>query len=417
VGVTLVPGQPLEVGWEDCAACGQLDWELTLLRGTSSACAVLLPPQVSGGQRGGALVFDWETRQLQLVHSTDWGVLEAAAGVPLPAVPHKLLLDQADQSTDSLEAALTAVDQQVDHQPQQPVLPVEQLTLSAAAEARDAVSANTTSSTSQGPAPASEQQGQQQQLPKRCGGVLRASGGLCPSLPPPQQRLSLRLLLDGSLVEVFTAEGEALASRVYRHAVLPETVPPEAVPQVPAAPQGTTPTPSTTGSTNSSNNAKVGGFWVGSFGGSAQLAACSMWHMESCWEEEGGDLLQQLPVAGSVPGGSFRAAAAGGMEAVSAGASGAAHHQQQLLPVEALLAASMEAATASAVGAAAVVGASAAVAAAAAAAVTAGGLVTPLVTVPVTGGPSGEGVTVGGGSGRASPLVSPRPVTPVEGGH
>lgn len=37
-----------------------------------------------------------------------------------------------------------------------------------------------------------------------------------PSPPPPGEPLTLRLLLDGSALEVFTGSGEALTTRVYR---------------------------------------------------------------------------------------------------------------------------------------------------------------------------------------------------------
>ena len=48
-------------------------------------------------------------------------------------------------------------------------------------------------------------------MPMRCGGALRAPGA-----DTPADVISLRVLLDGSCLEVFTSTGEALGTRVYR---------------------------------------------------------------------------------------------------------------------------------------------------------------------------------------------------------
>jgi hypothetical protein len=108
---------------------------------------------------------------------------------------------------------------------------------------------------------AMEQGLQAKQLPWRVGGEVRLLGGLVvdgSTGKMSQQSLSLRMLLDGSLLEVFTDGGEALATRVYRTSSTAASVP--------------------------SSSSKL---QVAAFGGAAQLCSCRVWEMESCWAEDG----------------------------------------------------------------------------------------------------------------------------------
>jgi hypothetical protein len=135
-----------------------------------------------------------------------------------------------------------------------------------------------------------------QQLPRRCGGRLRW-------LEPGAAALTLRVLLDHSLVEVFTSTGEVLSTRVYRDGGGCTA------PVSQQLPQG-----ASTDESSSAAAAKDGGaiellvFGGGGGGGGGvedSVAAVRAWEVGTIWvpeeevERKRGEklLVQQLPLA------------------------------------------------------------------------------------------------------------------------
>ncbi|KAI8463181.1 MAG: glycosyl hydrolase [Monoraphidium minutum] len=186
-------------------AKGHLDIELEVAppagaaTGAAAAFALVLHPLASGGGgEGAAVVFSWETGALQVVHSTDPAAIAAAARAP-PPQPHRLcgFPDAHAAAGAAGEAAGRDVGSPADMEygpgPEDGLMGIQ----SAAAEPlRPADAAGAAAA----PPPGA----------RRCGGRLRGlpGGGGGP--------LGLRVLVDHSLVEVFTSTGEALATRVYR---------------------------------------------------------------------------------------------------------------------------------------------------------------------------------------------------------
>jgi hypothetical protein len=139
-------------------------------RGQADSIVLVLQPFAGvAGAAGAGICYHWPTRTLQVVNSTDLDALQRVSALPLPQRAH-----HRQPGPDPLQLA--------------------------AAEAAAA-----------GPG-----------MPARCGGVVAgaqaaSSGG---------DILSLRVLLDGSAVEVFTGCGAALATRVYRGDEAPVPQPP-----------------------------------------------------------------------------------------------------------------------------------------------------------------------------------------------
>lgn len=143
-------------------------------------------------------------------------------------------------------------------------------------------------------------------MPMRCGGALRAAAA-------PADVITLRVLLDGSCLEVFTSTGEALGTRVYRGNDVP------ASPHIRAPQQQFTGASSGLGSTAEAAMAAAaaagavgweelfsgdggaaasgpagGRLELVSFGpGPAQLLSGSMWQMSSMWLKE--QLAESMP--------------------------------------------------------------------------------------------------------------------------
>ena len=305
-GVVLLPGAPVHAGWTGVAASGQLDVEVVITRGDSKGFAVLIPPQGMSGDGGVAVAFDWVTRVLQVVHSVDWQQVEVAAAAPLPPRTHHLL---APTETAAVERDVAA--------------------------AVDAVELDGSRSSNSGDLLEKQQQEKEgemgeQELPRRVGGEVRLLGGLVVDDGHlSAQTLSLRLLVDGSLLEVFTDGGEALATRVYRNSSSSTTA--------------AEPCSSSSGSTK---------LQVGAFGGAAQLRSCSIWEMESCWVEDqqtaepiGLPILVDLPDTASAAvacEAAVAAAAATATGAVAAAATAASAWQVQPLVLDGLVEGVME---------------------------------------------------------------------------
>ncbi|GBF95699.1 arabinanase levansucrase invertase [Raphidocelis subcapitata] len=199
--------------------------------------AVVLAPLAAGGE-GAAVAFDFDSGTLQVVHSTDPAVVLAAARAPLPR-PRRLCGFPGEGEAPAPAAA------------DEPAAALAGRDVDAAAAAAGAAAAPAA-------AAAAAATGAQQPAPRRCGGPLRW-------LPRGAASLRLRLLLDHSLLEVFTSTGEALSTRVYRG---------DAPPSPPGAAQ-------TGGVQLLSWGAAGGGLAAAAAGGG--LAAAAAWEMESMW--------------------------------------------------------------------------------------------------------------------------------------
>lgn len=113
--------------------------------------------------------------------------------------------------------------------------------------------------------------------PRRCGGQLRRHGavrsysGAVDVAAVGESVVSLRILVDGSCVEVFTCSGQALGTRVYRGDEAPVDA---------AATAGN-------GSSSSSGVAYDGQVQLVSFGpGPALLLDASAWAMSNMWAQQ-----------------------------------------------------------------------------------------------------------------------------------
>lgn len=146
-------------------------------------------------------------------------------------------------------------------------------------------------------------------VPLRCGGQLRPLQG---SASAPAAVLSLRVLLDGSCLEVFTSTGEALATRVYRGDEPPMQAPhtlsspqaggeaaragsaPAAMEAAAAAGAATWEQLFSSGGVGSTANGTLsaaalagGHLELVAFGpGPATLHSCSAWQMASMWQQQ-----------------------------------------------------------------------------------------------------------------------------------
>ncbi|KAF8059133.1 oligopeptide transporter [Scenedesmus sp. PABB004] len=153
--LVLAPGRPVDIGGAPGSA---LDVELALERGGADAVVLLLQPFDDAGVNGAAgagVAFSWATNTLQVIHSTDLAALEAAAASPVARPRHRKL----------------------------PVPGPEEAVAEAAAAASSGA-------------------------PRRVGGVLR--GRAAQGASAGGGGLRLRVLIDGSSVEVFACSGEAL---------------------------------------------------------------------------------------------------------------------------------------------------------------------------------------------------------------
>eukprot|EP00877_Chromochloris_zofingiensis_P013104 jgi/Chrzof1/8047/UNPLg00092.t1 len=179
-----------------------VDVEISVTRGTATSFALLLQPYVGCGGKGAAVAFNWVTGTLQMIHSVDLSEVELTAAVALVGKDDAEHLHASDQT---------------------------------AATERDASAA--------GPLAGGATAGVL--LPHRAGGVLQ--------LAPGQTKLTLRVLIDHSCVEVFTCTGQVLGTRVYR-----------------GNPSANTP----------SNLELV------AFGGNCELVSGGAWEMCSMWAQE-----------------------------------------------------------------------------------------------------------------------------------
>lgn len=189
--------------------------------------------------------------------------------------------------------------------------------------------------------------------PMRCGGTLRA--------PSAADVMSLRILLDGSCLEVFTSTGEALGTRVYRgdespvqeaphvstaqHSVQATFGPssPTDAAMAAAAAEGVVGWEQLFSTSNSSTNIGVGleggQLELVSFGeGPAMLLSGSAWQMSSMWQKQQQQLQVDLTPALPVPAATAITAAAaevlqGLMVAEAAAVAAAATAVPVILPV------------------------------------------------------------------------------------
>lgn len=182
------------------------DLEVEVERGgaSSGGFAVVLHPTSSAGE-GAAVVFSWETGVLQVVHTLDTAAIEAAVHAPLPQ-SHRLcgfpaaegVAAPAAATTDG-EAAAEAAGRDVDVAAE-----LEYGSDDGAVKLDPAAPAQASFEAHRATAPE-----ERPRSPRRCGGRLQW-------LAPAARSLRLRLLLDHSMLEVFTSTGEALSTRVYR---------------------------------------------------------------------------------------------------------------------------------------------------------------------------------------------------------
>eukprot|EP00775_Hariotina_reticulata_P013159 gene13159-13289_t len=158
----LPPGMVLQLGG---SSGSHMDIELSIARGSADAVVLVLQPFDSGveGAAGAGIAYCWETNTLQVIHSTDMLTLEHLSVTPIEPPAIKKL----------------------------PAPEPEEVERAAAQEAADG-------------------------KPARCGGKLRSIATGSSEDGAGVGGIKLRVLLDGSCLEVFTSTGEALGTRVYR---------------------------------------------------------------------------------------------------------------------------------------------------------------------------------------------------------
>eukprot|EP00878_Enallax_costatus_P009511 GHUV01009939.1.p1 GENE.GHUV01009939.1~~GHUV01009939.1.p1 ORF type:complete len:772 (+),score=256.40 GHUV01009939.1:334-2316(+) len=174
IPLSLLPGSPVDIAGT-VSGSSHMDMEITVSKGDADSFAVVLHPFVEAGvagAAGAAITYCWKTNTLQVISSTDLATLERFAAVP---IARPVLKHLPAPAADEMEAARHAE--------------------------MEAVAAGT---------------------PLRCGGQLRVAGAVKPYsgavnlAAAGDSVVSLRVLIDGSCVEVFTCSGQALGTRVYR---------------------------------------------------------------------------------------------------------------------------------------------------------------------------------------------------------
>lgn len=256
--VLLRPREPLPVPLptaDGSSSSSSVDLELQVARGGAESFVLLLHPWAGvEGAAGAAVAYCWRTNTLQVINSTDLATLECVAALPLAPRPH-----YTQPGPDPTEAAAAAA---------------------AAA----------------GPG-----------MPSRCGGVLHGDSSISTNGTTwPPKTIALRVLVDGSCLEVFTGCGKALGTRVYRGDEPPVRLPPAAAAAAAAAaaehaqdaviagrgapsPAASAPAAAaaTAASPAAAQAAAGGQLELVSFGpGAAHLLCGSAWQMRSMWREQ-----------------------------------------------------------------------------------------------------------------------------------
>ncbi|PSC75140.1 Arabinanase levansucrase invertase [Micractinium conductrix] len=271
-GVEVPEVQPL---WVDGPSGQQLDVELVLRRGSAAAAGLLLLSHAADSQGSALLTYDWRENSLTVrfgVPAPGAGAGAAALRVPPPPAassPRKAGTSRGagGAPVDPAAAAVAAATGfAVEAQLAQLAEPLAEATAVEAAVAAEAAAANA--------AP--------RQHRRLVGGTLTAPAA------DAEGRVRLRVLLDGSALEVYTGSGEVLSTRVYRGtppgstgaASLAASLEAAAVEGAPAA-----------AAEPAAAAAAASGCGIGiiALGGTALLESGAAWEMCSCWvgEEDG----------------------------------------------------------------------------------------------------------------------------------
>lgn len=155
------------------------------------------------------------------------------------------------------------------------------------------------------PAPAAEEEAISRAAapaPMRCGGKLHSNSG---SSGFDETALTLRILIDGSCIEVFTCSGQALGTRVYRGDEAPLDYKHSAA--AAAAAEAV--------NLSASYSSCKGEIELVSFGpGAAELVSASAWQMSSMWiqdaaqQQQAAEALEELAAMQAMPAAAIAAA-------------------------------------------------------------------------------------------------------------
>ncbi|KAL4419945.1 hypothetical protein ABPG75_007043 [Micractinium tetrahymenae] len=272
--VELAEGQPL---WIEGVGGQQLDLELAFNRGSAAAAGLLLLSHEAGSQGNALLTYDWARNSLEV----RFGVPapgSGGAGLHLPAPAAASCPRKRAHEPGSSGAAAA----QGEGSPSPPGSPAAAAVAPAAELAVEAQIAELAE-------PLPEAAGVEAAVAAEAAAAavaprqhLRLVGGpLAAPAADNSGRVRLRVLVDGSALEVFTGSGEVLSTRVYRGS--PPTSAGTAKAEA-AAVEG----PAAAAEPVAAAAAEASGCAIAvvALGGAALLESAAAWEMCSCWDGE-----------------------------------------------------------------------------------------------------------------------------------